>query len=77
MPSKRVRSASNSDDDMLNASLIGNDAIEKFAELLINDLIDLISKQPIRVEYIGGQSFKYIQLGETLETIKEHFGVEE
>lgn len=52
------------------------EVVEKFAELIIQDCIRQIVKIPTRVEYISGQSFTYIQLGETVETIKVHFGVE-
>ena len=39
--------------------------------------IKLIRKQPIREEYLGGQTYKYIQLGETIDSIKVHFGVDD
>jgi len=39
--------------------------------------IELIRKQPIREEYLGGQTYKYIQLGETIDSIKVHFGVDD
>lgn len=48
---------------------------EKFAQLIIEECIRQIVRIPTRVEYLGGQSFTYIQLGETVETIKNHFGV--
>jgi hypothetical protein len=50
---------------------------EKFAELIINECITLIRKQSIGEERIGGQRYKTVQLGETIATITEHFGVKE
>lgn len=49
---------------------------EKFAEMIVNECITLVNKIPVRVEPISGQNFKYIQLGTTIDTIKDHFGVE-
>jgi hypothetical protein len=40
-------------------------------------IIKLIRKQPIKEEYLGGQTYKYIQLGETIDSIKFHFGVDD
>ena len=50
---------------------------EKFAELIIQECIGLIRKQSIGEEILGGQRYKTVQLGETIATITEHFGVEE
>lgn len=58
-------------------SQIDPELLEKFAEMIVSECITLVNKIPVRVEPISGQNFKYIQLGTTLETIKEHFGVEE
>ena len=51
--------------------------LEKFAELIVQECIGLIRKQSIGEEILGGQHFKTVQLGETIATITEHFGVEE
>lgn len=51
------------------------DFLERFAGLIVAACIDEISKEPTRTEYISGQSFKYIQLGETIATIQDHFGI--
>ena len=47
------------------------------AKLIVEDCIEQIKKIPARVEPISGQSFKYVQLGTTIETIEERFGVVE
>ena len=47
------------------------------AKLIVEDCIEQIKKIPVRVEPISGQSFKYVQLGTTIETIEERFGVVE
>lgn len=39
--------------------------------------IELIRIQPFRELYLGGQTYKYIQLGELLDSIKVHFGVDD
>jgi hypothetical protein len=39
--------------------------------------LSAVRKQPIREEYLGGQTYKYIQLGETIDSIKVHFGVDD
>ena len=49
---------------------------EKFAELIVRECIGLIRKQSIGEEILGGQRYKTVQLGETIATITEHFGVE-
>lgn len=49
---------------------------EKLAEMIVNECIELVTKIPVRVEPISGQNFKYIQLGTTIDTIKDHFGLE-
>ena len=50
---------------------------KKFAELIVRECVGLIRKQSIGSERIGGQHFKTVQLGETIATITEHFGVKE
>jgi hypothetical protein len=50
---------------------------EKFAELIVKECVGLIRKQSIGEEILGGQRYKTVQLGETIATITEHFGVEE
>ena len=52
-------------------------SVKKFAELIVKECISLIRKQSIGEEILGGQHFKTVQLGETIATITEHFGVEE
>lgn len=51
--------------------------IEKFAELIVRECVGLIRQQSIGEEVLGGQRYKTIQLGETIATITEHFGIEE
>jgi len=51
--------------------------LEKFAELIVRECVGLIRKQSIGEEILGGQRYKTVQLGETIATITEHFGVEE
>lgn len=51
--------------------------LEEFARLIVSECITLVNKIPVRVEPISGQNFKYIQLATTIDTIKDHFGVEE
>ena len=58
-------------------SQVDPEVLEKFAEMIVNECITLVNKIPVRVEPISGQNFKYIQLGTTIDTIKDHFGVEE
>jgi hypothetical protein len=50
---------------------------EKFAELIVQECISLIREQSIGEEILGGQRYKTVQLGETIATITEHFGVKE
>ena len=50
---------------------------ETFAKLIVQECVNLIRKQSIGEEILGGQHFKTVQLGETIATITEHFGVEE
>jgi hypothetical protein len=50
---------------------------EKFAELIVKECIGLIRKQSIGTETLGGQRFKTVQLGETIATIEENFGIKE
>ena len=50
---------------------------EKFAELIVKECVAQIRKQPIGDEVLGGQHFKTVQLGETIATIEEHFGIKE
>ena len=51
--------------------------LEKFAELIVLECVSLIRKQSIGEEILGGQRYKTVQLGETIATITEYFGVEE
>lgn len=61
----------------LTATLLFNkEKLEKFARLIVQECIVQIGNQPVRIEHISGQSFKYIQLGETISTIKEQFEVD-
>lgn len=53
------------------------DVQQKFAELIVRECVAQIRKQPIGDEVLGGQHFKTVQLGETIATIEEHFGVKE
>ena len=50
---------------------------KKFAELIVKECVSLIRKQSIGEEILGGQRYKTVQLGETIATITEYFGVEE
>jgi hypothetical protein len=50
--------------------------VERFTQLIVKECIGLITNQPTRVEYLGGQQFMYVKLGETVWHIKDHFGVE-
>lgn len=50
---------------------------KKFAELIVLECVSLIRKQSIGEEILGGQRYKTVQLGETIATITEYFGVEE
>ena len=43
----------------------------------VETCIELIRNQPFRELYLGGQTYKYIQLGELLDSIKVHFGVDD
>lgn len=56
-------------------SLAANE-IDRFTDLLLKECIRLIENIPTRTEYLGGQSFNYIKLCDTVETLKVHFGVE-
>jgi hypothetical protein len=38
--------------------------------------IKLIRNIPTRQEYLGGQMFKYVQVGEVVDSIRLHFGVD-
>ena len=51
--------------------------VEKFTELIVKECVSLIRKQSIGEEILGGQRYKTVQLGETIATITEYFGVEE
>lgn len=50
---------------------------KEFAELIVRECVAQIRKQPIGDEVLGGQHFKTVQLGETIATIEEHFGIKE
>jgi hypothetical protein len=43
----------------------------------VETCIELIRQQPFRELYLGGQTYKYIQLGELLDSIRLHFGVDD
>ena len=59
-------------DDMGNA-LVGNDAIEKFAELIVRECKENFSK----VWYEQGMDIRGAEIGKFLTRFDEHFGVEE
>lgn len=65
--------------DELNGNSIdfSPEQLEQFAESIIKECTGLIRKQSIGEEILGGQRYKTVQLGETIATIEEHFGVEE
>lgn len=60
----------NADDDMGNA-LVGNEAIEKFAELIVKVCID-ICKDVNRNPYLEDE----YQARQIIKNIEKHFGVE-
>ena len=49
--------------------LFGDQDIEKFAELIVKECIDVISPYAVRMENFDG--------GHPISDLKEHFGVEE
>ncbi len=54
----------------LNATLLFNkDKLEKFAELIVRECIDIVSPYAVRMENFDG--------GHPIADLKKHFGVEE
>ena len=49
--------------------------LRKFAELIIKDCVKQTRNIPTRQEYLGGQMFKYVQVGEVVDSIRLHFGI--
>ncbi len=49
--------------------LLGDDAVKKFAELIVRECIDIVSPYAVRMENFDG--------GHPIADLKKHFGVEE
>jgi hypothetical protein len=65
-------------EDGLGASLVGNHAIEKFAELLIRECVEqIISKGTDWVDFAPSQTGVRPEYWDMAQQIKQHFGVEE
>jgi hypothetical protein len=65
-------------EDGLGASLVGYDAIEKFAELIVKECADqIISKGTDWVDFAPSQTGVRPEYWNMAQQIKQHFGVEE
>ena len=61
-------------DDCL--ALVGNEAIQKFAELIVRECVDIVSKVPNGYRDYRNQIEDAMRT-DCLQAIQEHFGVEE
>jgi len=58
------------DDDNMGHALVGYEAIEKFAQLLIADAINTVEKR-----FMGDLNREDIEVRRCVEALKNHFGV--